>query len=246
MIAAVCAAPSSSAEEKPLKTQLGFSNEGVGLATGSGGGNAGMSPTRVLRVGELMLTPLSDANDVLLLLFSQKHVMEWEQFKSTVAYHLRAKEDDIESLRSILGSEKGIVNSCDFAKLLRWFSPLVPEVDNGTSNSSSSGWRISSIAKLASQPWFHGFALDSNQKLRCCPAGTFLIRFCCQAPHFILALKDRTTGSVVEWRVLSMGGQVRLAEGERFRDLHQLVENYTITVPMGASCLLESPFCNSK
>jgi len=233
----------SSAEEKPLKTQLGYSNEGAVIVTSS---SSSLSPVRLCRGGEMVLTPLSDTSEVLLVLFSQKVSVEWEQFKSTVAYHLRAREEDIELLSSILGSDKGYVNSSDFAKLLRWFSPLIPEIDNGASNSSSSGWRISSIAKLVCQPWFHGFALDSNQKLRCSPAGTFLIRFGCQAPHFILALKDRSTGSVVEWRVLTMGGQVRLAEGERFRDLHQLVENYTITVPIGASCLLENPYCNSK
>jgi len=245
MITAVSAAPSNCAEEKPLRTQLSHSNEAV-LNT-SGGFGSTTSPTRC-SVGELMmLTSLTDSSDIMVLLFAQKLSIEWEQFKSTVAYHLRAKEDDVEMLSALLGSEKGYVNACDFGKLLRWFSPLVPEVDNNSPKLASSGWwRISSIAKLVCQPWFHGFALYSNQKLRCCPSGTFLIRFGSQAPHFILALKDKSTESVVEWRVLSMGGQVRLMEGERFYDLHQLVQNYSVTVPVGASCLLESPYCISK
>jgi len=236
MINAVCTIPSSSAEEKLYKPQS-FLNDGINSNTTSLA-TTSTSPVRQ----SVVLTSLTDVNDILSLLFSQKLALEWEQFKSTVAYHLRAKEEDIEMLKSVLGAETGVVTACHFAKLLQWFWPLVPEVDNN--GVSTSAWRVSSIAKLACQPWFHGFALDSNQKLRSCPSGTFLIKFGCQAPHFVLALKDRSTGSVVEWRVLSLGGKVKLTEGERFRDLHQLVENYTITVPIGASCLLESPFCN--
>lgn len=182
------------------------------------------------------ITALSDNNVVMMLLFSHKPTLEWEQFKSAAAYHLRAQEDDLEVLKPILGANEGSVNAIHFSKFLRWFTPLVPEIENGTK-----AWRISSIAKLIRQPWFHGFALDSNHRLKPCPAGTFLIRFSSQAPHFVLALKDQSTAQVVEWRVVSMSGTVRLVESERFTDLQQLVDNYGKVVPTGASCPLQTP-----
>jgi hypothetical protein len=188
-----------------------------------------------------LITPLSDNNVILTLLFSHKQNIEWNDFKISAAYHLRANDDDLETLKVVLGAEKGSVSASNFLKFLRWFTPLVPESEtlNGTARSSSSVWRISSIAKLIQQPWFHGFALDSQQRLRPCAPGTFLIRFSSQAPHFALAMKDQSSDSVVEWRVLAMGGSVRLCESERFTDLYQLVDNYTKVIPSGASCPLQ-------
>jgi len=190
-----------------------------------------------------VITALSDNNEVVGLLFSKKTSLEWSQFKSSVAYHLRARDEDIEDLKGILGAEKGTVNASEFEKMLKWFSPLVPEADlrasGGFFGSSAISWRISSIAALVRQPWFHGFAPDVNKRLRSRPAGTFLIRFGCQAPHFILSLKDASVDAVVEWRVLCMSGSVRLVESERFMNLQQLVENYTNNVPAGASSQLQ-------
>lgn len=183
------------------------------------------------------ITSLSDSNDILVLLFAHKASIEWSQFKSSVAYHLRAKDDDIEDLKGILGGEGGMVNASQFAKVLKWFSPLVPEVDLRSSGSSTSSfvWRISSIAALTRKEWFHGFAPDVNKRLKNSPAGTFLIRFGCQAPHFILSMKDGNIDSVVEWRVLCMSGCVRLVEEERFMSLQLLVESYADKIPSGAS-----------
>lgn len=191
------------------------------------------------------ITALSDNNEVAKLLFLNEPSLEWSQFKSSIAFHLRAKEDDIEELRSIVqeGEDHDNVSLCQFKKILKWFSPLVPEVDLRSSygSGSSSVWRISSIADLLRQQWFHGFAPDVNNRLRFSPGGTFLVRFGCQAPHFLLALKDKSTGSVVEYRVLCMSGSMRLADSERFMNLQQLVENYSHVVPAGASCPIEFP-----
>lgn len=189
------------------------------------------------------ITPLSDSNEVAKLLFSDKTSLEWSQFKSSVAFHLRAKEEDIEELRSILveGEDQNVVSEPQFKKVLKWFFPLVPEANLRSSGTNSSFvWRVSSIADLLRQQWFHGFAPDVQKRLRSAPAGTFLVRFGCQAPHFILALKDNS-GSIVEWRVLSMSGNVRLVDAERFMNLQQLVENYSHEVPAGASCVIEFP-----
>jgi len=190
-----------------------------------------------------VITSLSDSSEVVGLIFSKKSSLEWEQFKSSVAYHLRARDEDSEELKGILGGEKGMVTASEFTKVLKWFSPLVPEADLRSSGgvSSSFVWRISSIAALVRNPWFHGFAPDVHKRLRSSPAGTFLIRFGCQAPHFILSMKDASVDSVVEWRVLCMSGSVRLVETERFMNLQQLVENYTDKVPAGAGCSLEVP-----
>jgi len=192
-----------------------------------------------------VITPLSDSNAVVALIFSQKSSLEWAQLKSSIAYHLNALEDDIDELKVTLGGDKGAVSAAHFAKVLKWFSPLVPEAELRSSGGFSSAfvWRISSIADLLRQQWFHGFAPDVNNRLRNSPTGTFLLRFGCQAPHFILSLKDQANDSVVEWRVLSMSGSVRLVDSERFMNLHQLVENYSHTVPAGASCVLDFP-CN--
>jgi len=190
-----------------------------------------------------VITSLSDSKEVILLLFSKKYSLEWGQFRSSVAYHLRATEEDIDALKGILGGEKGVVMASDFTKVLKWFSPLVPEADLRSSGGMTSSfvWRISSIAALVRQPWFHGFAPDVHKRLKFSSAGTFLIRFGCQAPHFILSLKDASIDSVVEWRVLCMSGSVRLVETERFMNLQQLVENYTDKVLSGASCSLAVP-----
>jgi len=196
------------------------------------------------------ITALTDSNEVSNLLFLHKPSLEWSQFKSSVAFHLRAKEDDIDELKPIMmeGEDQGsidqdIVSVCQFKKILKWFSPLVPEVDGRATGSisSSSVWRISSIADILRQPWFHGFAPDVNNRLRYSPGGTFLLRFGTQAPHFLLALKDKSTGSIVEYRVLCMSGSVRLVDSERFVNLQQLVENYSHAVPAGASCPIEFP-----
>jgi len=190
-----------------------------------------------------VITSLSDSKEVILLLFSKKPSLEWEQFRNSVVYHLRATGEDIDALKGILGGEKGVVTASDFTKVLKWFSPLVPEADLRSSGGmmSSFVWRISSIAALVRQPWFHGFAPDVHKRLKFSSAGTFLIRFGSQAPHFILSMKDATIDSVVEWRVLCVSGSVRLIETERFMNLQQLVENYTNKVPAGASCSLEAP-----
>lgn len=187
-----------------------------------------------------VITTLSDNNVILMLLFSQKQAVEWDQFKAAAGYHLRAKDDDLEALKSILDAESGIVNSNHFAKFLKWFTPLVPEADTNIRRQSSA-WKISNIASLIRQPWFHGFAADAYQRLNPCVPGTFLVRFSSQAPHFILALKEQYCGQVVELRVLSMSGTVRLNDSERFADLQQLVDNYSKEVPVGASCILQSP-----
>jgi len=187
------------------------------------------------------ITALSDSNDIVLLLFSHLKVsLEWSQFKSSVAYHLRARDDDIEDLKGLLGGEGGLVSAIHFAKILKWFSPLVPEADLRSSGGTSSAfvWRISSIAALIRKEWFHGFAPDVNKRLRNSNPGTFLIRFGCQAPHFILSMKDGNIDTVVEWRVLCMSGCVRLVEEERFMSLQSLVDNYSDKVPSGASCPL--------
>lgn len=189
-------------------------------------------------VPQYTITSLSDNNEVVVVLFSHKSSLEWAQFKSSIAYHLRAREEDIEDLKGLLGGDTGFVNACDFAKLLKWFSPLVPEVDLRSSGGNSFAWRISSMAALVRQSWFHGFAPDVNKRLRCAPSGTFLIRFGTQAPHFILSMKDESVDSVVEWRVICMSGIVRLVESERFMTLQQLVETYKERVPVGASCIL--------
>jgi len=186
------------------------------------------------------ITSLSDNNEVVVVLFSHKPSLDWELFKSSVGYHLRAKEEDVDDLKGVLGGEKGSVSASDFAKLLKWFSPLVPEVDLRSSGGSSFAWRISSIAALVRQPWFHGFAPDAHKRLRESPSGTFLIRFGTQAPHFILSMKDASVDSVVEWRVVCMSGIVRLVESERFMNLQQLVEAYREKVPTGVSCALET------
>jgi len=186
------------------------------------------------------ITPLSDNNMILALLFSQQQSLEWDDFKGAAALHFRARDDDLEKLKHVLAGSKTMVTSSLFAKLLRWFTPLVPEVDSGNAtipHSPSFVWRISYIARLASQLWFHGFALDSHHTLSQCAPGTFLIRFGSQAPHFALALKDQSTNTVVEWRVLSTRAGVRL-DNEGFRDLFHLVESYTNQIPPGASCTL--------
>jgi len=190
-----------------------------------------------------VITSLSDSSEVVALLFSNKTSLDWEHFKSSVGYHLRARDEDTDQLKNILGGEKGHVTASDFAKVLRWFSPLVPEADLRSSGgiSSSFVWRISSIAELCRKPWFHGFAPDVHKRLRLSSAGTFLIRFGCQAPHFILSMKDGSIDSVVEWRVLCMSGSVRLVDSERFMNLQQLVESYKDHVPAGAGCTLEEP-----
>jgi len=186
------------------------------------------------------ITSLSDVNEVVVLLFSHKASVEWEQFKSSVAYNFRAQDGDIEDLKGLLGGEAGTVSASHFSKLLKWFSPLVPEVDLRSSAGSISSfvWRISSIAALVRKEWFHGFAPDVNKRLKNSPAGTFLIRFGCQAPHFILSMKDGNIDTVVEWRVLCMSGCVRLGESERFPSLQLLIDNYTDKVPSGASSTL--------
>jgi len=187
------------------------------------------------------ITSLSDNNEVVVVLFSHKPSLEWAQFKSSVGYHLRAREEDIEDLKGMLGGEKGFVNASDFAKVLKWFSPLVPEADLRSSGGFSSfAWRISGIAALARQLWFHGFAPDVNKRLRNSPSGTFLLRFGTQAPHFILSMKEASVDSVVEWRVVCMSGVVRLVETERFMNLQQLVDTYRDKVLPGAGCTLET------
>lgn len=186
------------------------------------------------------ITSLSDSNEIIVLLFSRKASIDWGQFKSSVAYHLRAKDGDIEDLKGLLGGEDGMVSASHFTKVLKWFSPLVPEVDLRSSAGSTSSfvWRISSIAALTRNEWFHGFAPDVNKRLKNSPAGTFLVRFGCQAPHFILSMKDGNFDTVVEWRVLYMSGCVRLVESERFSSLQLLIDNYSDNVPSGASSTL--------
>jgi len=183
------------------------------------------------------ITSLSDSNEIVVLLFSHKITIEWSEFKSNVAYHFRASDEDIEDLKSLLGGEGGYVSASHFTKVLKWFSPLVPEANLRSSGGTTSAfvWRISSIAALTRKEWFHGFAQDAHKRLRNSPAGTFLIRFGCQAPHFILSMKDGNNDSVVEWRVLCMSGGVRLVEEERFMTLQCLVDNYTVYVPPGIS-----------
>jgi len=189
------------------------------------------------------ITSLSDSNEIVVLLFSHKTSIEWSEFKSSVEYHLRAKDEDIEDLKGLLGGEGGSVSAAHFTKVLKWFSPLVPEVGLRASGGTTSAfvWRISSIAALTRKEWFHGFAPDVNKRLRHSPAGTFLIRFGCQAPHFILSMKDGNIDTVVEWRVLCMSGCVRLVEEERFMSLQCLVDNYSAQVPSGASSPLVDP-----
>jgi hypothetical protein len=190
-----------------------------------------------------IITSLSDNSVIIGLLFSQKQSIEWEEFKTAAIYHFRARDEDLDQLKNVLGAQHGNVTADQFAKLLRWFTPLVPEQENNNTMAvrSSFVWRISSVARLISQPWFHGFAVNTPQRLKPCEHGTFLVRFGTQAPHFSLALKDRSTDTVVEWRVLASSGTVRLIENERFTDLFYLVDNYSRVVPLGASCLLHQP-----
>eukprot|EP00026_Physarum_polycephalum_P014429 Phypoly_transcript_14943.p1 GENE.Phypoly_transcript_14943~~Phypoly_transcript_14943.p1 ORF type:complete len:250 (+),score=10.78 Phypoly_transcript_14943:108-752(+) len=185
-----------------------------------------------------LITALTDNSAIIALLFGNQPSIEWEQFKADAVYHLRAKESDLDNLQGVLGCELGVLDKAHFSKFLRWFSPLVPESDSVSSRAPSSVWKISAIATLVRQPWFHGFSLDTSRRLKKSTEGTFLVRFGCQAPHFVLALKDKSTESVMEWRVLATSGSVRLQDGERFQDLHKLVHNYTTAVPYGASCPL--------
>jgi len=190
------------------------------------------------------ITSLSSVGEIVELLFSNKTVLEWDEFKNAVAYHLRSVDEDLEIIKSLLGAENGTVYATHFAKLLKWFSPLVPEAALKSSSGTGSGsfvWRISSIAALVRQPWFHGFAPDVNKRLRAATAGTYLIRFGCQAPHFILSMKDKNVETVVEWRVVYRSGSFMLVDDERFSNLQTLVENYSTKVPLGAGCYLEVP-----
>jgi len=185
-----------------------------------------------------VITSLTDNSAVISLLFGQKQSIEWDQFKLVAAFHLHAKDEDLESLKSVLAVELGALEKAHFSKFLRWFSPLVPESDSVNTRSPTSVWKISTVAQLIRQPWFHGFTLNTSRQLKSSAEGTFLVRFGCQAPHFVLALKDKSTESVMEWRVLSTSGSVRLQDGENFQNLHKLVDKYTATVPCGASCPL--------
>jgi len=182
-----------------------------------------------------VIMEITDNNLIVALLFGQQQSIGWEEFKSLTTFHLKAKEEDVENLKSILVSQLGSLERAHFAKFLRWFTPLVPESDNTYSRSPV--WKISSIAKLIQQPWFHGFTLNSK-KLKQSAEGTFCIRFSCQAPHFILALKEKSTDTVMEWRVLASCSGVHLQDGDRFADLHQLIDNYMVHAPCGASCAL--------
>jgi len=184
-----------------------------------------------------VITSLTDNTSIISLLFGQKQSIDWEQFKLVASFHLKSKDEDVEILKSVLAVELGVLDKAQFSKFLRWFSPLVPESDSVSSRSPTSVWKISTIAKLVRQPWFHGFECTSR-RLKGTAEGTFLVRFGCQAPHFVLALQDKSTESVMEWRVLATCGSVRLPDGERFQDLHKLVDNYTSTLPCGASCPL--------
>lgn len=200
--------------------------------------NAVYAPKNYTELGySPVITALTDNNAIISLLFGQKQSIEWDQFKLVASYHLKAKDEDVDHLKSVLAVELGMLDKSQFSKFLRWFSPLVPESDNLASRSPTSVWKISTIANLVRQPWFHGFDCTSR-RLKNCNEGTFLVRFGCQAPHFVLALKDKSTESVMEWRVLATSGSVRLQDGERFQDLHKLVDNYSATVPCGASCPL--------
>jgi len=188
--------------------------------------------------GTQLITALTDNSAIIALLFGTKPSIEWEQFKADAVIHLLAKDEDVDTLQGVLGCDNGQLDKAHFSKFLRWFTPLVPETDAVKTRAPSSVWKISTIATLVRQPWFHGFSMDTSRRLKKSSEGTFIVRFGCQAPHFVLALKDKCTESVMEWRVLSTSGGVRLQDGERFADLQQLVHNYTLSVPAGASCPL--------
>jgi len=206
----------------------------IGNSKDNNGSIVYVPPMNYTRWDYSSITSLTDNGSIISLLFGPKQTIEWEQFKSGACLHLKAKDEDLEVLKFVLSADSGYLDNCNFSKFLRWFSPLVPD-DNANSKFA---WKISTIAKLIRQPWFHGFTMDTSKRLKHSSEGTFLVRFGCQAPHFVLALKDGSTESVMEWRVLSTSGCVGLQNGERFQDLQTLVDNYTSAIPCGASCTL--------
>jgi len=142
-----------------------------------------------------------------------KQVMGWDQFVKLYKDQMgNPAESLVQQLKFVLTDGGETVTKARFDLFLKWFSPLVPEVDNAiyanTSNvatrpGASGGYTTAQVAAIVGPLWFHGWlsAEDSKAAIGSAPEGTFLFRFS-QSPR-CYSLSVMHLGNVVHWRITS-------------------------------------------
>jgi len=148
----------------------------------------------------------------MLSIFKQP-AMAWDSFVKLYRDQMGNPPDPlVQQLKFVLTDGGESLTRQRFDLFLKWFSPLVPEIDNAIyANTTSTpkpagpagGYTTAQIAAIVGPLWFHGWlsAEDSKAAIGTAPEGTFLFRFS-QSPR-CYSLSVMHLGNVVHWRITS-------------------------------------------
>lgn len=185
---------------------------------------------------------------------------------------LRATNMDLERIKYLF--EANAHNN--FISFVEHFTPLVPEVATQDSNiyeteqvyetgdtepslqeaatkegpqELADGFRISEIAEVVSQPYFHGFLSAPEAKVVLDPTekGTFIIRFSRDKKFYSLDVKDET--QVRHWRIEKLSKFVLALPGHTFKNIPEIIKHYQQTplqLQNGSSCCCLASFMPRK
>eukprot|EP01098_Paradermamoeba_levis_P013787 TRINITY_DN6372_c0_g1_i1.p1 TRINITY_DN6372_c0_g1~~TRINITY_DN6372_c0_g1_i1.p1 ORF type:complete len:241 (-),score=52.89 TRINITY_DN6372_c0_g1_i1:336-1058(-) len=198
--------------------------------------------------------------------------INWPSIMSSAQKILCATTPDMERIKFLF--ETNIHNN--FISFIEHFAPLLPEIsteidtniyesgrvyeshdetqelqDDATKlgGESEDGYRISEIAEIVSQPYFHGFISATDAKVLLDPAskGSFIIRFSSNKKFYCLDVKD--DNQVRHWRIERLGKHKLSLPGKVFNNFVEIIVFYQsepLQLQNGSPCCCLSTWLPKK
>lgn len=129
--------------------------------------------------------------------------IDWIDFCIILKELLSAEQEQLNEVKYLLCDKKSKVDKAVWEHMMKWFSPLYPEMSKPENIKS---YTFSDVVDIVGQKWFFGFIdpIETNKILATKPTGTFLFRFSSQPGCYTLSVAN--AGQVGHWRIRSERG----------------------------------------
>jgi len=167
----------------------------------------------------LVLSP-NDPGKKILNGFKQANSLPWEVFEKLYVECMgNPRNGSLLQLKWVLTEGEPNVSRAQFERFLKWFAPLVPDIEvestyanvsgssaprpTNLSNNGLGGYNTLQIAEIVGPTWFHGWlsAEDCKDAIGSASEGTFIFRFS-QTPR-CFSLSVMHLGNITHWRISS-------------------------------------------
>mmetsp|Transcript_1000 Transcript_1000/g.1366 ORF Transcript_1000/g.1366 Transcript_1000/m.1366 type:complete len:729 (+) Transcript_1000:75-2261(+) len=129
--------------------------------------------------------------------------IDWIDFCIILKELLGVEQEQLNEVKYLLCDKKSKVDKAVWEHMMKWFSPLYPEMSRPD---NTKAYTFSDVVDIVGQKWFFGFIdpIETNKILATKPTGTFLFRFSSQPGCYTLSVAN--AGQVGHWRIRSERG----------------------------------------